>query len=133
MNTTLTSTSSETASTSLTQPLSPKKILRGIFSLCGLIGPGAIFIAGLFHLSQTHPRFAWFQTPSEWHWELWGIGIFGTIATIGGVLDWAYHRWGDNYKTCEGEREQSRDEPPEGLRADAGSGHGAEERAAHGD
>jgi hypothetical protein len=38
-------------------------------------------------------------------YQFWGIGFFGTIATIGGVLDWKYHRNPLNMKIPKKERD----------------------------
>ena len=33
--------------------------------------------------------------PAEYPWELWAVALCGSIATLGGVVDWRIHRSGD--------------------------------------
>lgn len=73
-----------------TRPIRPTSLL----SLGLLFAPGVLFILALWLLRVTHPQFAWFGTPdlSNYPWQFWGIGLFGIVATLGGVGDWLFHK-----------------------------------------
>lgn len=60
-------------------------------SLFAVLAPGTLFLAGLAVLSKD-PRFLWLSDVGSYPWELWLIGVAGTAGTLGGVLDWRYHR-----------------------------------------
>jgi hypothetical protein len=62
-------------------------------TLVALFLPGTFFALGLF-LVREDPRFVWLRDPTDFPWELWVIAFAGVAATVGGVLDWAYHRSG---------------------------------------
>jgi len=51
---------------------------------------------------RDHPRFAWLADVRAFPWEFWAIAGCGTAATVGGVLDWRFHRSGE---TVVGRRE----------------------------
>jgi hypothetical protein len=70
-------------------------------TLVGLFVPGFLFAAGLYLVSG-HPRFDWLHSLYEYPWELWVIACCGTVATMAGLADWAYHRSG---KTAIGAKE----------------------------
>jgi hypothetical protein len=63
-------------------------------SLALLFAPGVLFIAALWLLKDSHPRFSWFGTNdlSAYPIQFWGIGLFGVIATLGGAGDWLFHK-----------------------------------------
>src|SRR5205807_9551711 len=62
-------------------------------TLLALFLPAGLFVLGLF-LVRRHPRFTWLADVAEYPWELWMLAVAGLVATVGGVLDWAYHRSG---------------------------------------
>ena len=74
-------------------PETRKTLKGGWMSLAALFFPGLLFGAGLLWLGRVHPDFAWLRQFSTWPWELWAIAVCGIIATIGGLLDWGFHRW----------------------------------------
>lgn len=63
-----------------------------IFSLALLFLPGLLFVIALWLLKDTHPRFVWVQNISHYPWQFWGIGVAGSIATLGGAGDWLFHK-----------------------------------------
>lgn len=78
--------------------------LRHYLSLILLFMPPLLFTVLL----------AWFKNAAQLHigqgslylpWQFWLIGIFGVIATAGGVLDWGYHRNPLNMKIPKKERD----------------------------
>ncbi len=69
-----------------------KIVFRDFYSLFALLVPAVLFGVGLLYLSHADARFAWFRSPSLYPWELWTLIICGSIATIGGIADWTYHR-----------------------------------------
>lgn len=71
----------------------PKSLtLRSLGSLGLLFAPGVGFIGALWLLKNTHARFEWVNHLAEYPWQFWGIALCGTIATIGGVGDWVFHK-----------------------------------------
>ncbi|AKG20843.1 hypothetical protein [Calothrix sp. 336/3] len=62
-------------------------------SLIVLFIPGVAFYLGLA-LLWNHPQFSWLHNISAYPWQFWAIAICGIVATIGGVVDWIYHRRG---------------------------------------
>lgn len=71
----------------------PKPLhLRSAFSLGLLFAPGVLFILALYLLKDANPRFAWFNDPAHYPWQFWAIGLFGTVATLGGAGDWLFHK-----------------------------------------
>ena len=64
-----------------------------IVSLLALLTPGSLFAAGLLWLRRD-ARFAWINQLAHWPLELWIIAGSGSLATLGGVADWIYHRAG---------------------------------------
>jgi hypothetical protein len=61
-------------------------------SLGLLFAPGVIFIIGLWLLKNRHPGFSGFNDAFQYPWQVWGIGLFGIVATLGGVGDWLFHK-----------------------------------------
>lgn len=57
-----------------------------------LFAPGILFVGLLLFLKETHVQFAWLNDLGQYPWQLWTIGLFGSIATLGGVGDWLFHR-----------------------------------------
>jgi Flp pilus assembly pilin Flp len=74
---------------------------HGGMTLVALFVPAVAFPLGLV-LLQGDPRFAWLRDLRAYPWELWAVAVCGTAATVGGVLDWSFHRSGD---TVVGRRE----------------------------
>ena len=77
-----------------------------VASLIALLIPGALFCVGLYSVRE-RAEFSWLHDASKFPWQLWVIGACGTIATIGGLGDWAFHRWkakcviGKKERNCE--------------------------------
>jgi len=63
-----------------------------LISLGLLFAPGGLFLVALALLKDIHPRFAWLHDGAVYPWQLWGIICFGTVATLGGVGDWVFHK-----------------------------------------
>ncbi|MEO8610424.1 MAG: hypothetical protein ABI690_21185 [Chloroflexota bacterium] len=71
----------------------PKPLrLRSTLSLGLLFAPGVLFILALYLLKDANPRFDWFNDLSQYPWQFWAIGLFGTIANLGGAGDWLFHK-----------------------------------------
>ena len=67
---------------------------HGVLALGALLVPAVLYPVGLF-LLRDDPRFAWLGDVRAYPWELWVIAACGTAATLGGVLDWRFHRGGE--------------------------------------
>lgn len=67
---------------------------HGVMALGAMLVPAVLFPLGLF-LLRDDPRFAWLGDVRAYPWELWAIAVSGTAATLGGVLDWRFHRGGE--------------------------------------
>lgn len=67
---------------------------HGGVALAAMLAPAILFPILLFAASR-FDRFAFLRSPATWPVELWIIGLSGTLATIGGVLDWRFHRSGE--------------------------------------
>lgn len=65
--------------------------MRQYRSLILLFLPAVLFI-GLFWAYRGHPNLGLRQTFPFVPWQFILLAVSGTIATIGGVLDWRYHR-----------------------------------------
>ncbi|MCW0220679.1 MAG: hypothetical protein OJI67_20295 [Prosthecobacter sp.] len=65
----------------------------GFGSLIALLIPGIGFPSGLALLASSNTAPDWLMDPTAWPWEFWVMGLAGTIALIGGLGDWIYHRW----------------------------------------
>jgi hypothetical protein len=70
-------------------------------TLVALFAPGILFGVELLLVRDT-PRFEWLSTFAAYPWELWAVAVCGSIATLAGVGDWAFHRSG---KTTIGRKE----------------------------
>ena len=66
---------------------------HGGVALLAMLAPAALFPLCVWLVSD-RPRFAFLHSPATWPWELWAIVVCGSVATVGGVLDWRYHRGG---------------------------------------
>lgn len=69
----------------------PQKGIRQYLSLVLLFVPALAFIALLVWYREA-PELALQPHFPFAPWQFWAMGVFGTLATIGGVLDWCYHR-----------------------------------------
>ena len=67
---------------------------HGPWALIAMLIPATLFPAGLVGLSRD-ARFAWLLRPADYPWELWAIALCGTVASLGGLADWLFHRGGD--------------------------------------
>jgi hypothetical protein len=67
---------------------------RGPAALIAMLAPAVLFPV-LLLLAKGHPRYAWLTQPALYPWELWLISICGAAATLGGILDWLFHRSGE--------------------------------------
>ncbi len=77
---------------------------RPYLSLFLLFIPALLF--GILLLAyRNHPKLAFSHTFPFVPWQFWAIGVFGTIATLGGVLDWRFHRNPLNMKIPQKERD----------------------------
>lgn len=65
---------------------------KDFLSLLALFSPALLFFLGAVLLTLGDPRFNWLKTPTQYPWELWALIGFGTVATLGGLGDWAFHR-----------------------------------------
>ena len=71
----------------------PKPIrARSFISLALLFAPGILFIVVIWLLKDVNARFAWANDFTRSPWQFWGIGLFGIVATLGGVGDWIFHK-----------------------------------------
>ena len=59
-----------------------------------MLAPAVLFPVGLF-LLHDDPRFAWLADIRAYPFEFWVIASCGTVATVGGLLDWFLHRSGE--------------------------------------
>ena len=66
---------------------------RFSLTLLALFLPGGLFGLGLFSL-RDDPQFTWLADVAQYPWEFWILAAGGLTATVGGVLDWLYHRSG---------------------------------------
>lgn len=64
-----------------------------MLSLLALFFP-AVAMGFLLALAPTGAASLPRWSPSSWPTQLWVIAVAGTVATIGGLLDWIYHRRG---------------------------------------
>jgi hypothetical protein len=74
---------------------------HGASALGAMLVPAVLFPLGLL-LLRHDACFAWLADVRAYPWELWAIAACGTAATLGGVLDWWFHRSGE---TMVGQRE----------------------------
>jgi hypothetical protein len=66
---------------------------HGAAALVAMLVPAVAFPLGLV-LLRDHPRFVWLGDVRAYPWELWAVAACGTAATLGGLLDWRFHRSG---------------------------------------
>jgi hypothetical protein len=66
---------------------------HGAAALLAMLAPAVLFPAGLFLLSDD-PQFAWLRDVTQYPWQFWTIAACGTVATLGGLTDWVFHRSG---------------------------------------
>jgi hypothetical protein len=66
--------------------------VKSLVSLGLLFAPGVFFAAALLFLKDRHPNFYWVNTFGAYPWEVWGIALFGVVATLGGAGDWVFHK-----------------------------------------
>jgi hypothetical protein len=67
---------------------------HGVAALGSMLAP-AVGFPLLLLVAWQFPRFEWLSSPARYPLELWLIAVFGTAATLGGVLDWRFHRSGE--------------------------------------
>ena len=67
------------------------KSLSYYISLILLFVPALLFII-LITLYKDHPKLEISFIFPYLPWQFIGIGVFGIIATVGGILDWKFHR-----------------------------------------
>lgn len=67
------------------------KSLRYYTSLFFLFVPPILFSLFLW-VFRDHDNLQIRQSETILPWQIWSIGFFGVIATVGGVLDWRFHR-----------------------------------------
>ncbi len=65
--------------------------IRNYLSLVLLFLPALLF-GGLLFLFRSDSRLAIGSSFVYFPWQFWVIFLFGSVATIGGVLDWRFHR-----------------------------------------
>ena len=80
------------------------KTFRYYRSLILLLIPAVLFGALVYGFRQ-HPNLQITAAFPHFPWQYFAIGVFGTIATAGGILDWQYHRNPLNLKIPKKERE----------------------------
>lgn len=73
-------------------------------SLILLFVPALLF-GILLYFYKDHPKLALSGSISALPWQFYVVAIFGIIATVGGVLDWRYHRNPLNMKIPKKERD----------------------------
>jgi hypothetical protein len=66
---------------------------HGAAALASMLLPAILFPLALF-AARNVPRFQWLHDPTRYPWELWAIALSGCAATVGGILDWQFHRSG---------------------------------------
>src|SRR5688572_10274387 len=75
--------------------LAKRRVSRhGSTALMAMLVPAVLFPLGLW-LRRHDPRLAWLLSPGLYPWELWAIALCGVTATVGGLLDWLFHRSGE--------------------------------------
>ncbi len=82
----------------------PHGTFRYYRSLILLLIPAILFGALVF-LFRRHPNLRITAAFPYFPWQYFAIGIFGVVATAGGILDWQYHRNPLNLKIPKKERD----------------------------
>lgn len=67
------------------------KSIRTYLSLVLLLTPAVLFALFLW-VFRDADKLQLIDHPTIFPWQVWLIGIFGVIATLGGILDWRFHR-----------------------------------------
>ena len=67
---------------------------HGVLALVAMLVPAILCPLGLF-LLRDDDRFAWLWDIRAYPWEFWAMAVCGSAATLGGVLDWRFHRGGE--------------------------------------
>lgn len=67
------------------------QLLRPYLSLILLFSPAVLFVL-LLWVFWAHPKLGTQEIFPYLPWQVMIIALFGIIATVGGVLDWRYHR-----------------------------------------
>jgi hypothetical protein len=75
----------------MTTSIPKSQLLRPYLSLILLFSPALLFVL-LLWLFRKHPKLDILETFPYLPWQFIIIALFGSIATLGGVLDWRYHR-----------------------------------------
>jgi len=86
------------------QLMKPNNSFRHYLSLILLFVPAVLFGVLLF-LFRHHERLLFTETMPYVPWQFLVVTLFGTVATIGGVLDWRFHRNPLNMKIPQKERD----------------------------
>jgi hypothetical protein len=73
-------------------PDSAQKLQSSYISLAALLVP-AVGMALLLWFAPKVGRFSCFANWHTWPVEFWILLLSGSIATVGGLLDWGFHRW----------------------------------------
>ena len=81
-----------------------QKFIKDYTSLFLLFLPGILF-ASLLFIFRENPQLNIQNTIPYLPYQFWLIGIFGIIATIGGYLDWRFHRVHLHMKISKKERD----------------------------
>ena len=75
--------------------LAKQRVSRhGSSAVLAMLVPAVLFPICLW-LRRHDPRLSWLFTPADYPWELWAMAVCGTTATVGGLLDWLFHRSGE--------------------------------------
>ena len=76
------------------RPEAQRRLKASWRSLAALFAPGVVFAIGLAWLAANGGEpWAWLRSAVRWPWELWTIAVAGSLATVAGSADWAWHRW----------------------------------------
>jgi hypothetical protein len=72
-----------------------------VVALLAMLVPAVLFPLRVWAL-RDDPRFTWLRDVRAYPWEFWAVAVCGSGATLGGILDWLFHRSG---QTVVGRRE----------------------------
>ncbi|MDF3821065.1 hypothetical protein P3G55_14225 [Leptospira sp. 96542] len=78
-------------------------LISNYFSLALLLSPACLFFAFSFMIKDI-PRFSLSNSFPYLPWQFFTIIIAGKVATIGGILDWRFHRKNIQMKISKKER-----------------------------